>query len=95
VLTVGMNKKKSNQGVLKMIRRIYQNGFADGNIVPVGTFNVSSFPQAPNDSKKRVLDSYPIMKIGAMELQRQANESLKRKKKRNVDAFADFINKNF
>mgnify|MGYP001059055636 FL=1 len=78
-----------------MIRRIYQNGFADGNIVPVGTFNVSSFPQAPNDSKKRVLDSYPIMKVGAMELQRQANESLKRKKKRNVDAFADFINKNF
>ena len=35
------------------------------------------------------------IKIGAMELQRQANESLKRKKKRNVDAFADFINKNF
>tara|TARA_R100000541_G_scaffold32260_1_gene41058 strand:- start:832 stop:1068 length:237 start_codon:yes stop_codon:yes gene_type:complete len=78
-----------------MIRRIYQNGYADGGIVPVGTFNVSSFPQAPDVSKKRILDSYPIMRVGAMELQRIANESLKRKKKRNVDAFADFINKNF
>jgi len=74
-----------------MIRRIYQNGYADGGIVPVGTFNVSSFPQAPDDSKKRILDSYPIMRVGAMELQRIANESLKRKKKRDLTSILSFM----
>jgi hypothetical protein len=37
-----------------MTRRIYQNGYADGGIVPKGIHNVSSFPKAPDESKKRV-----------------------------------------
>ena len=78
-----------------MARRIYQNGFADGGIVPIGIHNVSSFPRSPNPSKQRVLDNYPIMRIGAMELQRIANEQLQRKKKRNVKSFIDFLNTNY
>ena len=78
-----------------MARRVYQNGFADGGIVPIGTHNVSSFPRSPSVSKQRVLDSYPTMRVGAMELQRIANEQLQRKKKRNVKSFIDFLNTNY
>jgi len=78
-----------------MARRIYQNGFADGGIVPIGIHNVSSFPRSPNVSKQRILNSYPTMRIGAMELQRIANEQLQRKKKRNVKSFIDFLNTNY
>ena len=78
-----------------MTRRIYQNGYADGGIVPKGIHNVSSFPKAPDVSKQRILNSFPTMRVGAMELQRMANEQLQRRKKRNVDSFIDFLNKNY
>jgi|TARA_R100001460_G_scaffold67413_1_gene107727 hypothetical protein len=78
-----------------MARKIYRNGYADGGIVPMGIHNVSSWNFIPNESKKRVLDSFPIMHVGIMELQRQADEQLKRKKKRNVASFIDFLNNNY
>jgi hypothetical protein len=76
-----------------MTRRIYQNGFADGGIVPIGIHNVSSFPKAPDESKKRVLNSFPSMHIGAMELQRMANEQLKSKKSKDLTSILSFMNK--
>ena len=78
-----------------MARKTYRNGYADGGIVPMGIHNVSSWNFIPNESKKRVLDSFPTMRVGAMELQRMANEQLQRRKKRNVDSFIDFLNKNY
>ena len=38
-----------------MTRRIYQNGFENGNIVPIGRSNASSFPPAPNNERNRFI----------------------------------------
>ena len=76
-----------------MTRRIYQNGFADGDIVPKGIHNVSSFPKAPDESKKRFIDSFPTMRVGAMELQRMANEQLQRKKSKDLTSILSFMDK--
>ena len=76
-----------------MTRRIYQNGYADGGIVPKGIHNVSSFPKAPDVSKQRILNSFPTMRVGAMELQRIANDQLQRKKSRDLTSILSFMDK--
>ena len=78
-----------------MTRRIYQNGFENGNIVPIGRSNASSFPKAPNNERNRFIKSFSICTLGAMELQKIANESIQRKRKKNAKDFLNFLNENF
>ena len=78
-----------------MIRKVYQNGFADGNVVPIGTTIASGWVKSPDITKQRTIAMHPIMTLGVFELNKVSKEQLKLKKKRNVDAFTSFINKNF
>ena len=65
-----------------MARRVYQNGFENGSIVPIGRSNASSFPKAPNQERKDLLHRYPICHLGAMHIEKQHWEFITKRNKK-------------
>lgn len=66
--------------------------YESGNIVPITTGNVkSSWIASPDPQRERTQNLYPIMRVGALELQKQTQQAHEAMRQKRMQAVLDLL----